>query len=196
VNFAPWTVIQTEMATLNTAKQVAYNRYCLALLPTPYTANDLNRMSLGFFILNSLDILDQLSSTATESQQHWIEWIYKCQVPSGGFSGSTATKTNEYSLYDVAHLPATYFAIALLLILGDDLKRVNRQAILEELRKSQNEDGSFSPVLLGEEKFGENDVRHVYAAIAVRYMLSPIKPEEDINVPASLQYIQRCKVFP
>ena len=96
-------------------------------------------------------------------------------------------------MYDTAHLPASYFAIALLLILGDDLKRINRDAALLGLKKSQNENGSFAPVLLGEERFGEVDVRHVYCAIAVRDMLSPIKAEEDIDVPAAIRYIQQCK---
>ena len=81
------------------------------------------------------------------------------------------------------------------MILGDDLKRVNRGGALKLLRSSQNEDGSFSPVLLGgKEKFGEVDVRHIYSACAVRALLSPIKPDEDINVPATIRYIEKCKV--
>jgi geranylgeranyl transferase type-1 subunit beta len=151
-------------------------------------------MSLGFFLVNALDILDQLQSTSPEDRQHWIDWVYKCQTPNGGFRGSTATKTRQASIYDTAHLPATYFALVSLLILGDDLKRVNRQGALEALKRLQNEDGSFAPVLLGDKRFGEIDVRHVYCAIAVRDILSPIKSEEDINVSAAEQYIQKCKV--
>ena len=99
-------------------------------------------------------------------------------------------------MFDTAHIPETYFALATLLILGDDLKRVRRTEILEGLRKSQYEDGSFAPVLLGDgEKFGEIDVRHVYCAMAVRDILSPVKKEEDIDVPAAIRYIQRCKVI-
>jgi geranylgeranyl transferase type-1 subunit beta len=154
-------------------------------------------MSIGFFLLNSLDILNHLETFTTEDErQHWIDWIYLCQHPTGGFRGSPATKTSGDSIYDAPHLPAAYFAIASLLILGDDLKRVNRGGLLTSLRKSQNEDGSFAPVLLEEEKFGEVDVRHVYCAIAVREMLLPIKNEEDINIPAVVSYIRQCKVFP
>ena len=182
------------MVDLDIPKHVAYHKRCLGLLPNDFQRTDLNRMSLGFFLLNSLDILNQLdTATSPEDRQHWIDWIYKCQHPNGGFRGSTATKTEEHSVYDTAHLPASYFAIALLLILGDDLKRINRDAALLGLKKSQNENGSFAPVLLGEERFGEVDVRHVYCAIAVRDMLSPIKAEEDIDVPAAIRYIQQCK---
>jgi len=178
------------------SRHVAYCRRCLTLLPGVFTAVDLNRLSLAFFLLNALDILDHLSCITPEERQGWINWIYSCQIPSGGFRGSTGTKTKEPSIFDAGHLPASYFAIASLLILGDDLSRVNRQGALDTLRKLQNEDGSFSPVLIGEDKFGEVDVRHLYCAIATREMLSPVTVEEDIDVPAAIQYIQKCKVEP
>lgn len=184
------------MAQLDSAQHVAFYKRCLYLLPSAFKSVDLNRTSIGFLLLNSLDILNQLENTTTlHARQHWIDWIYRCQLSTGGFRGSTGTKTSEFSVYDTAHLPSAYFAIASLLILGDDLKRVNREGLLAEMRKLQNEDGSFSPVLLGEERYGEVDVRHGYAAIAVREMLSPIKSEEDIDVSAAVRYIQQCKVF-
>jgi geranylgeranyl transferase type-1 subunit beta len=185
-----------QMPHLDIPKHVAYHKRCLGLLPSGFQGNDLNRMSLGFFLLNSLDILNQLdTATSPKDRQHWIDWIYKCQLSNGGFRGSTATKTEAHSVYDTAHLPATYFAIASLLILGDDLKRVNRDGALLGLKVSQNENGSFIPVLLGDERFGEVDVRHVYCAIATRAMLAPVKMEEDIDVPAAIRYIQQCKVI-
>ena len=184
------------MPHLDIQKHVAYHKRCLGLLPSAFQGNDLNRLCLGFFLLNSLDIFNQLdTATSPQDRQNWIDWIYKCQLPNGGFRGSTATKTEEYSVYDTAHLPATYFAIASLLILGDDLKRINREGALLGLKKSQNKDGSFSPVLLGEERFGEVDVRHLYCATAIRAMLSPVEKEEDIDVSAAIRYIQQCKVI-
>jgi geranylgeranyl transferase type-1 subunit beta len=165
----------------------------LTLLPGAFISNDLNRLSLGFFLLNTLDILDSLSCTAPEEQREWINWIYSCQTPNGGFRGSTGTKTKESSIFDAGHLPALYFAIASLLILGDDLERLDRPRALETMKRLQNEDGSFSPVLIEEDKFGEVDVRHLYCAIATRELLSPIKAEEDIDVKAAIRYIQRCK---
>ena len=188
-------VPNTRMAELNVQKHVKYTKLCLNLLPSPFTSNDSNRLSLGFFLINTLDILDQLQTISQRDREGWIDWIYSCQVESGGFRGSTGTKTPEPSIYDTAHLPAAYFAIASLLVLGDDLRRVNRTALLSTLKKLQNEDGSFSPVLIDETRFGEVDVRHLYCAIAVRHMLSPIAPEEDINVEATINYIRRCKVY-
>lgn len=187
--------IRWMMPELNIQKHIAYTKLCLNLLPNPFTSNDLNRMSLGFFLLNTLDILDNLDTATTPlDRKDWIDWIYSCQVESGGFRGSTATKTAESSIYDTAHLPATYFAIALLLILGDDLSRLDRTVILKSLKILQNGDGSFSPVLIQGERFGEVDVRHLYCATAIREMLSPVSPEEDINVEAARDYIHHCKV--
>ena len=182
------------MLDLNVAKHVAYHKRCLDLLPAAFEGNDLNRMSLGFFTLNSLDMLDRLSILSAADREGYINWIYHCQLSSGGFRGSPATMTSESSIYDSANLPAAYFAIALLLMLGDDLTRLNRKGALEVLRQLQNEDGSFSPVIAKGERYGEVDVRHCYCAIAVREMLSPIEPEEDINVPGIIHYLEQCKV--
>lgn len=43
--------------------------------------------------------------------------------------------------YDSCHIAMTYTALATLLILGDDLSRVNRGAIIETLRRLQQKDG-------------------------------------------------------
>jgi geranylgeranyl transferase type-1 subunit beta len=187
------------MTHLNIPQHIAYHKRCLGLLPHQFQGVDLNRVSIAFFLLNALDILNSPSpSTFPEHDRlHWIDWLYKCQLTQGGgFRGSTATISGPPSLFDSGHLPASYFAIATLLILGDDLSRVKRTEILKGLRKSQFADGSFAPVLLGDgEKFGEVDVRHLYCAVAVREMLSPVTKEEDFDVSAAIGYIQRCKVY-
>src|SRR5947207_4309642 len=168
------------MTRLDSTKHITYHKLCLNLLPRAFTSNDLNRLSLGFLLLNSLDILDALeTATTSASRQQWISWIYHCQLPSGlGFRGSPATITPLPSIYDTTHLPATYFALAALLILDDDLARVRRTEILKGLRELQNPDGSFSPVLIKGERFGEVDMRHTYCACAIREMLSPVSEEE------------------
>jgi geranylgeranyl transferase type-1 subunit beta len=187
---------QEEAAKLETAKHLTYHKRCLQLLPTPFQSNDLNRMSLAFFTLNSLDIFNALDTVTTPDQRdHWISWIYACQLPTGGFRGSPATNVGRESVYDAMTLPSTYFAIATLLILGDDLGRVERDGALAGLRKAQNGDGSFAPVLIGGERVGEVDVRHSYCAAAVRCLLSPIAEGEDIDVAAAVHYIQSCKVW-
>ena len=43
--------------------------------------------------------------------------------------------------YDCSHIAMTYTALASLLILGDDLSRVNRPAVIEALKALQLPDG-------------------------------------------------------
>ena len=42
----------------------------------------------------------------------------------------------------------TYSALTCLLILGDDLSRVNRRAVIEGLKSLQNEDGRYVAVMI------------------------------------------------
>ena len=71
---------------------------------------------------------------------------------------------------DGGHLAMTYTALAVLIILGDDLKRVDRASISRGLAKLQNPDGSFTASL----EASENDMRFVYCACAVAYMIGTI----------------------
>ena len=69
--------------------------------------------------------------------------------------------------YDTSHIAMTYTALACLLILEDDLRRVNRKAVLAGIRRLQLPDGSFYSTAEG----SENDMRFVYCAACVCYML-------------------------
>jgi geranylgeranyl transferase type-1 subunit beta len=44
-------------------------------------------------------------------------------------------------MYECGHLAMTYTGLASLVILGDDLSRVNRTAIIEGVKALQQEDG-------------------------------------------------------
>ena len=50
-------------------------------------------------------------------------------------------KTENKLKLDSGHIAMTYTAIASLLILGDDLSRVNKTAVLTALRSLQQDDG-------------------------------------------------------
>lgn len=69
-----------------------------------------------------------------------------------GFQGSSTLifprdETKCSPMYECGHLAMTYMGLASLIILGDDLSRVNRAAIIEGVRALQQEDGRL--VLLG-----------------------------------------------
>lgn len=69
--------------------------------------------------------------------------------------------------YRIGHLAMTYTGIAILLALGDDLSRLDREAIVKGVAATQRPDGSFSAWLDG----NEHDMRFVYCAASICTML-------------------------
>ncbi|KAK4500469.1 hypothetical protein PRZ48_008658 [Zasmidium cellare] len=172
------TVGQSAEPRLDKARHVKYWTRCLkTLLPHHYTGNESNRMYLAFMILSALDILDAWSNVAKESEKKdYVDWIYHCQHPNGGFRMWPGTNFDERAneanaKWDPANVPATYFALAALLAIGDDLKRVRRKETLQWLVKMQRSDGSFGETLVDGQIEGGRDPRFGYCAAGVRYIL-------------------------
>ncbi|KAL4975751.1 terpenoid cyclases/protein prenyltransferase alpha-alpha toroid [Aspergillus desertorum] len=190
-------------------RHVTFFLRCLkTFLPGLYTSNDSNRMLLAFFIVAGLDLLGALESKTTpQERQRYIEWIYHCQVPSGGFRGFTGTdfgtelRTPENEAWDPANVPSTFFALVILLILGDDLSRVKRTECLKWLSKMQRSDGSFGEVLGIEEQVeGGGDLRFCCFAAGTRYILrgkrsTGLDGIEDIDVEKLVAYIESCQTY-
>ena len=61
---------------------------------------------------------------------------------------TTIQARDDPVIYDSGHIAMTYTSLLSLLILGDDLSRVNRQGILSGLRKLQLEDGRYDIEIL------------------------------------------------
>ncbi|KAJ5257266.1 hypothetical protein N7478_013370 [Penicillium angulare] len=196
-------------APFNTERHVKYYLRCLkTFLPSAYTSNDSNRMLLAFFTISGLDILGVLQEKTTlEERQGYINWLYHCQVPTGGFRGFTGTDfgaarhTEGNSIWDPANGPATFFALVNLLILGDDLSRVKRRECLEWLPKLQRSDGSFGEVLgPGDSIAGDRDLRYCMCAAGIRYMLrggvsKGVEDIKDIDVPRFISFIEACQAY-
>ena len=70
-------------------------------------------------------------------------------------------------------------------ILGDDLKRVNRDSIVEFIKSCRIEDGSFSNFAGSD----ECDLRFVYGAICVCSLLDDFSA---IDIDKTLEYIESC----
>ncbi|KAI8059745.1 geranylgeranyltransferase type I beta-subunit-like protein [Thamnidium elegans] len=190
------------------AKLVKYFKSNLTMLPTHYTQTETNRMTLAFFCLGSLSLLGELESNVTEQNRlDWIDWIYAQQVvPTGktpdanetacGFRGSSWSgrpfdphaTTCEFQHYDTSHVANTYTALLSLLLLGDDLSRVNRKAITKALSLLQQEDGSIAPT------FGslERDVRFIYCACAISYILNDWS---GINIENTVEHIKQLQSY-
>ena len=90
--------------------------------------------------------------------------------------------------YDSSHVTMVYTALACLLILGDDLSRINRKAVLAGVRKLQLKDGSFSSTAEG----SENDMRFVFCACCVCYIL---KDWSGMDRDKTVDYIKKSQVY-
>lgn len=184
---------------MNVNLHVKYIKRCQSLLPQQYTSQDLNQISLVNFTLSSLDLLKALPNK--EDQRRHADWLYLHLLPSGrGFRGSlnAQLKSGPQTHYDPPHLPSTYFAIGSLVILGDDLSRLDRRMILQELSDLQAVDGSFSASLLDQDR----DLRFTYMAIAIRHLFQALSlkneaPSEtsvvDVDAATALTFIDRCR---
>jgi geranylgeranyl transferase type-1 subunit beta len=160
-------------------------------------------MSFGFFIVAALDLLGVLETAIpAEERQSWVEWIYACQVPhTGGFRGFTGTNLGGVRSmhnwhWDPANLPNTYFALATLVILGDDLGRVKRRECLAWVRRLQKEDGSFGE-FLGEDEFvhGGRDPRLCMCAVGTLKILQDQRDEGGIGIDqdALQRFLASCQ---
>ncbi|KAF2242738.1 putative geranylgeranyl transferase beta subunit [Trematosphaeria pertusa] len=200
--------LPAEESKLNYAAHIRYWRRNLkTFLPHHYTGNDSNRMMLALFILSALDILGDLQGAlSAEERQGYIDWVYHCQLPEGGFRPSPATdfgpaRNDENKVWDPAHVPATFFALLILTILGDDLERVKRRAILAWLRTVQRPDGSFGETVgEGGRVEGGNDSRFGYMATAIRWILrgnieGPLGRVPDIDVDNFIDCIRKAETY-
>jgi geranylgeranyl transferase type-1 subunit beta len=186
------------------ATTIRFLKYCANVLPSKYEAQEVNRLTLAYFVINALNLLGQLHVVERATT---IDWIYSLQVvPDAadpernahnfGFRGSPfyGTKFNPqcHSLgpvadHDQGHLAMDYCALSLLKVLGDDLGRVNAKALLKGVRLLQQKDGSFSPVSGG----SENDMRFVYCAAAVCSMLQDFSGMDTELATAFIKSSQR-----
>ncbi|CAM9419958.1 geranylgeranyl transferase type-1 subunit beta [Lampetra fluviatilis] len=177
-------------------RHVRFFSRCLQVLPERYAALETSRLTVAFFALSGLDVLNALGQV---DKERIIEWIYSLQVLPNennsnlhccGFRGSSqlgttrlSQVTGEIHPYDSAHIAMTYTGLACLVILGDDLSRVDKRACLAGLRALQLLDGSFSAVPEG----SENDMRFVYCASCICYMLDDWS---GMDLQKTIDYIQ------
>lgn len=167
-------------------------------------------MYLAFFIISALDLLDAWETVAKDGERKdYVNWIYHCQHPDGGFRMWPGTdlgdlRNDENAKWDPANIPATYFALSSLVIIGDDLKRVNRKGTLKWLRRMQRNEGSFGETIVDGQINGGKDPRFGYCAAGIRHILRghakgsvPIGGEmvQDIDVDGLVGCIRRSESY-
>ncbi len=136
---------------------------------------DSMKMTVLYFIISAIDLLDVLEIVV--DRKAVVEWIYRQQVtgdeerwmnagfrvgPCLGFAGESDSK------YDYATLASTYCALCMLRILGDDLTRVHKAAIIRAMPFMQQENGCF----VSHPEGIECDARFLYCACAISALLN------------------------
>ncbi len=181
---------------------------CLNILPPSMVSLDAIRLSIAFFTISGLDVLGRLS-LLEKNRTDIIDAIYQFQISSSsdhssidrcGFRGSLAAATalghcrpdgvvgaDSAHPLDTSHITMTYAALNTLLILGDDLSRLDRRGILTGIRALQLPNGSFAATLQG----SESDVRFVYCAASICHLLNDWSGADR---QAATNYIVNCIV--
>ncbi|TDL19749.1 terpenoid cyclases/Protein prenyltransferase [Rickenella mellea] len=186
--------------TLNKASHASHCLRCLRGLPGSFAEADTSRVAIGFYCLGALDILGLLSQKVNESvRQGYIDWIYNQQTasplgtgfrpsPYSSVSTSASDSQQDDHLFDRPNLIMTYTALLSLAILRDDLTRVDRKGLVNLVRHSQQDDGSFS-AFPGK---GEADLRIVYTAFAICHMLDDWS---SVNIDKAISFIRTCRTY-
>lgn len=172
----------------------------LEKLPSDYQGQDSHRLTLAYFVVSALDILNALDQVDAK----WImDWVYHLQVlPSDeaedkhgffyGFQGSSSVHLSKHARVKfnnggIGHLASTYSALALLKIMGDDFTRIDCKRISRTMKNLQQPDGSFTSLHTG----AETDLRFVFCA-AICFMLNDWS---GMNVDKALSYIMDCQSY-
>ncbi|XP_029130039.1 geranylgeranyl transferase type-1 subunit beta isoform X1 [Cajanus cajan] len=129
------------------------------LLPSPYESQEINHLTLAYFVISGLDILNSLHSVAKDAV---VSWVLSFQAQPGanadlndgqfyGFHGSRTSQfppdENGVLIHNNSHLASTYCAVAILKIVGYELSNLDSESIVTSMRNLQQPDGSIWLVL-------------------------------------------------
>jgi geranylgeranyl transferase type-1 subunit beta len=171
-----------------------YFARCLSILPAYISSLDNSRVTIAFYSLAGLDILGSLPLSLPYSSSELITWIYRLQLVKDsdacGFRGSpfAITSRTQLNAYDRVHITMTMTALLSLLLLGDDLKQVQREKIASSLTHLQLPSGAFLATTLAT----ENDLRFVYCACVIAFILNDWS---GINRQSCEQFILQCRTY-
>ncbi|GLG96877.1 Protein farnesyltransferase subunit beta [Gryllus bimaculatus] len=151
--FSKKLTIDINAPSLFRGKHVSYLKKCLFYLPNSYECLDASRPWLCYWILHSLELLEE--TLDAEDRSKIALFIGRCQSPDGGFGGGPGQHP---------HLAPTYAAVNALCTLGTEeaFSIINRETLRKFLWTVRCANGSFQMHVGGEE-----DIRGVYCALSV-----------------------------
>ncbi|XP_015963031.1 geranylgeranyl transferase type-1 subunit beta [Arachis duranensis] len=170
------------------------------LLPSPYESQEINHLTLAYFVISSLDILNSLNRVEKDAIVDWVLSFQfhpgtKTDPNNGQFYGFHGSRTSQFPpddngvlLHNHSYLASTYCALAILKIVGYDLSNVDSELMLASMRNLQQPDGSFMAIHIG----GETDLRFVYCAAAICFMLDNWS---GMDKEKAKDYILNCQSY-
>lgn len=189
-----------DLVTFDRERHVAFLEMLLERLPEDYESQEINRLTLAYFIISSLSLLDALDRV---KKDQLVSWVMSFQIHARneadlengqffGFGGSTPSDTlnndGKASAYNCSHLASTYCALAILKLVGYSFSNVNIDPILVSMRVLQMPNGSFIPTHNG----AEADLRFVFCAAAICFMLNNWIGMDKLS---AREYILKCQSY-
>ncbi|KAF8011439.1 hypothetical protein BT93_J1912 [Corymbia citriodora subsp. variegata] len=150
----------------------------LRRLPPSFVSLDASRPWLCYWIIHSLALLGE--PLDAELEDNVIDFLSRCQDPSGGYGGGPG---------QLPHLATTYAVVNSLITLGGSrsLSSINRDKVYNFLRQMKQPSGGFRM-----HDGGEIDVRACYTAISVASNLNILDDELAENVG---DFILSCQTY-
>ncbi|KAK3595507.1 hypothetical protein CHS0354_021606 [Potamilus streckersoni] len=163
---------------LDRKMHVAFLKKGLIHLSQSYECLDASRPWLCYWILHSLDLLDEPLTDGDISEIS--NFLANCQCPDGGFGGGPG---------QVAHLAPTYAAVNALCILGTEeaYKVINRDKLYSYLLRMRTLEGAFKM-----HDGGEVDIRGAYCAASVARLTNIMTPALFDGTP---EWIVMCQTY-
>ncbi|KAI8539965.1 hypothetical protein RHMOL_Rhmol09G0223700 [Rhododendron molle] len=181
-------------------RHVRFLEMMYQLLPSEYQGQEINRLTLAYFVISGLHMLDAADRIDREGAINWVLSL-KAQVKNesdlinGQFYGFHGSRSSQFQLDDNAawipngsHLASTYCALAILKTLDYDLTLLDSESILKSMKNLQQPDGCFMPIHTG----AERDLRFIFCAAAICSML---ENWSGMDKEKAKEYILNCQSY-
>ncbi|PIN20832.1 Protein geranylgeranyltransferase Type I, beta subunit [Handroanthus impetiginosus] len=181
-------------------RHIYYLELMYRLVPSLYQGQEINRLTLAYFVISGLDILHALDRIDKEAVVNWVLSLQAHPKNEGtlengqfyGFHGSRSSQfqsnVNGAAIPNGSHLASTYCALAILKTVGYELSLIDSELLLKSMKNLQQPDGCFMPIHTG----GETDLRFVFCAAAICSML---KNWSGMDRAKAKEYIINCQSY-
>lgn len=181
-------------------RHVTFLELMYQLLPSQYQTQEINHLTLAYFVISSLDLLGAMDRVDKDIIASWVLSFQalptkKAEKTNGEFYGFCGSRSSQFPpdedgdlIHNGSHLASTYCALAILKVIGYDFSNIDSESIAISMRNLQQSDGSFVPVHIG----AEADLRFVYCAAAICNML---ENWSGMDRQKSKTYILNCQSY-